>query len=349
VQQPLPRADLDLAISLTPSFWARFDGARLFITGGTGFIGSWLVQSLQRANDQGRSHIELVVLTRDAHRARQQAPHMFARADTQVLTGDVLDFSAPLGALDLCIHGATDVASPGATLEPRKVFDTIVLGTRRVLDAAHAHGASRVLLASSGAVYGTQAPEQARMAETYAGAPDPLHNSAAYGNGKRAAESLACAIAAQTGLQVSMARIFALVGPGMPLNGPFAAGNFIRDVLAGESLQIQGDGRPLRSYLYAADLVVWLLRILESGVSGQAYNVGSEEAVSISDLACAVAKAAGVEAQLHIAQAAISGALSPRYVPDTERARQTLQLAQYTGLSDALTKTIQWSRSAMTA
>jgi len=349
VQYPLPSADLDLAIALTPNFWTRFGGARLLLTGGTGFIGSWLLQTIQRANDLGLSHMGLVVLTRDAQRARQQAPHIFERTDTQLVRGDVLDFSAPLGALDVCIHAATDVGRTDAVHDPRKVFDTIVLGTRRVLDAAHAHGASRVLLASSGAVYGTQPPALEHMPESFSGAPDPLLTSASYGNGKRAAESLACAIAAQSGLHISMARIFALLGPGLPLNGPFAAGNFIRDVLAGAAPRLQGDGRPMRSYLYMADLVVWLLRILESGESGQAYNVGSEQAISIRDLAAEIAKAAGLRANLDSAQTSPSTELPPRYVPDTRKARQTLQLEEYTTLPDAISKTIQWSRSAMTA
>jgi dTDP-glucose 4,6-dehydratase len=344
----LPTDDLDLAIALTPGFWSRFGAARLFITGGTGFIGSWLVQTIQRANDRGLSRIELVVLTRDANRARQQSPFMFARTDTTLVTGDVLDFSAQLGKLDLCIHAATDVGDPGKTGDSRKVFDSIVLGTRQVLDFAEAHGVAHFLLASSGAVYGPQPPELEQISESYTGAPDPLQAAAAYGNGKRAAEWLACSSASQAGFNVTIARIFALIGPGMPLNGPFAAGNFIRDVLAGKPIRIQGDGRPLRSYLYMADLVVWLLRMLESGTSGQAYNVGSEHAISIRELAQAVIHAAQVESTLDIAQAGDTRTLPPRYVPDTRKAQQSLQLAQTTTLQTALTKTLQWNRTAMT-
>lgn len=346
---PLPQDDLDLAISLTPGFWSRFSGARLFITGGTGFIGSWLLQTIQRANDSKHCNIRMVVLTRDIARARQQAPHMFDRADTTSVAGDVVDFSAELGALDLCIHAATDLGDPGKTADPRRVFDSIVLGTRRVLDFADTHGVSRFLLASSGAVYGTQPPELEHMPENYGGAPDPLQPAAAYGNGKRAAEWLACSSAAQAGFTVTIARIFALLGPGLPLNGSFAAGNFIRDVLAGNAIRIQGDGRPLRSYLYMADLVVWLLRILESDASGQAYNVGSEHAVSIRELAQDIAQAAQADAKLEIAQTSDARTLPPRYVPDTRKARQALQLSEFTPLQTALTKTVQWNRSAMTA
>jgi len=349
VTLPLPQDDLDLALALTPGFWSRFGQARLFITGGTGFIGSWLLQTIQRANDRGLSNIQLVVLSRDAHRARQQSPHMLERADTTVISGDVLDFSAQIGALDLLVHAATDVGDPNKTVNARKQFESIVLGTRRVLDFADAHGVSHLLLASSGAVYGTQPPELERIQENYPGAPDTLAPAAAYGNGKRAAEWMAATHAAHSGCMVCIARIFALLGPGIPLNGPFAAGNFIRDALAGRAIRIQGDGRPLRSYLYMADLVVWLLRVLESGTSGQAYNVGAEQAVSIRDLALQVARAAGAQTPLEIAQTTTPQTLPPRYVPDTRKARLELQVTETTPLQAALIKTLQWNRQTMNA
>ena len=347
----LSQDDLDLVLSLTPEFWSRFGGARLFMTGGTGFVGNWLLQVVQRANVKLGSQMELVVLTRDPERAHQQTPYVFNRPDTTLVAGDISHFTGPVGKIDLCIHAATDVGDPIKTDDPLRVFDSIVQGTRRMLELADANGASRFLLTSSGAVYGTQPVDLERMVETYSGAPDPLQPNAAYGNGKRAAEWLACAYAAQTsqaGFDSCIARIFALIGPGLPLNGPFAAGNFVRDALAGQAIKINGDGRPLRSYLYMADLCVWLLRILGSGAAGQAYNVGSEASVSIAALAQQVVDAAGVDVPIHLQRPGASDALPTRYVPDTRKARQELDLAEFTPLNTALLKTIQWSRSAMT-
>lgn len=318
------------------------------MTGGTGFIGTWLLETLQRANDRLGARMELLVLSRDPERARRQAPHVFDRADTRLVAGDVSSFARPTGKLDLCIHAATDVGDSLEALQPIKVFDSIVTGTRRVLDLAQAAGVSRFLLTSSGAVYGPQPVSLERVPETYNGAPDSLQPNAAYGNGKRAAEWLAAAHAAQAsqaGFESCIARIFALIGPGLPLNGSFAAGNFVRDVLAGQAIQVRGDGRPLRSYLYMADLSVWLLRMLASGASGQAYNVGSENAVSIAALARHVADAAGSDAPIRAQTTAASDAPAPRYVPDTLKARQELGLAEYTSLHTALLKTIHWSRS----
>jgi len=199
---------------------------------------------------------------------------------------------------------------------------------------------------SSGAVYGRQPPNLARVPEDYSGAPGTLEAGTAYAQGKRAAEWLGCAQARMSGISVMIARIFALVGPNLPLDGPFAAGNFIRDVLGGRAIDIRGDGRSIRSYLYSADTCVWLLRILMAGVSQQAYNVGSEQDLSIVDLAKRVMRADGADLPIKVCQSPDPDLPVPRYVPSTNKARGELGLAEYTPLDTALRKTIRWSREA---
>lgn len=346
MRPPLPKQDLDLVLSHAQVFWTRFRGARILITGGTGFIGMWLLEVLQHANEKLDTGLQMVVLTRDPERARKYAPRLFDRDDTQMVRGDIREPLPPVGRLDLCIHAATDVGDSLAAANPLNVFDSIVQGTRHVLDLARTAGASRILLTSSGAVYGTQPVDLERLPESYPGAADLLQPRAAYGNGKRAAEWLASAYAAQGGPDCCMARIFAVVGPGLPLDGQQAAGNFVRDVLADRPIDIQGDGRSLRSYLYSADLCIWLLRMAASGQSGQAYNVGSEHAVSIAELAKQIAHAAESDTPIRIHKHSVDSTAAPRYVPCTQRAREELGLAEYTPLSEALLKTLHWSRSA---
>ncbi len=122
----------------------------------------------------------------------------------------------------------------------------------------------------------------------------------------------------QYGLPVKVARGFAFIGPYLPLDAHFAAGNFLRDGLRGGPIRVGGDGTPYRSYLYAADLAVWLWTLLFRGAPCRPYNVGGEEAVSIAELACCVAVHFGVGVQ--IARAATPGRPAERYVPATRRA-----------------------------
>jgi nucleoside-diphosphate-sugar epimerase len=141
---------------------------------------------------------------------------------------------------------------------------------------------------------------------------------------------------------VVIARPFAFLAPGLPLEAHFAAGQFIRDALEGRPLRIQGDGRPLRSYLYGTDLARWLWSLLLRGQPGRAYNVGSDRAVSIAELARIVAQAAG---GLPVTTAQAPGAgPAPAYVPSVRRVREELGLVPTVPLEEAVRKSLAWYR-----
>lgn len=342
----LSQVDLDFVLEHTSGFWSAFSGARFFITGGTGFLGLWLLEVIQHANRQLGCNIEVLVLSRSPEQAALRAPHIFDNTAVLLLRGDVSSFSDDIGTIDVCIHAATDVANTSRANDYLNIFSTGVAGTSNMLQLAYRMGARNFLFTSSGAVYGAQPPTMSHIPEAYFGAPDSLDVRTAYGQMKRMSEWLACAHGAVFPLNVSIARIFALVGPGIPLDGPFAAGNFIRDALAGRDIVINGDGRPLRSYMYMADACVWLLSILQNGGSGKAYNVGGERAVSIADLAELVRQCSGSTMSIDVRGKAGDSVLPARYVPDTSLARTTLGLREFTRLDDALLQTIDWYRTA---
>src|SRR5213075_802671 len=139
------------------------------------------------------------------------------------------------------LHMATE-SGPG--MSPGTSFRTAVAGTERVLAVALKSGTPKLLLTSSGAVYGRQPPELDRTDESYTGAPSPDDPSAGYGHGKRAAETLCALAASEHGVATKIARCFAFVGPLLPLEANFAIGNFIRDALVGGEIEINGDGSP---------------------------------------------------------------------------------------------------------
>lgn len=345
----LPTKDLNLVLSETPDVWRTLRGARVLITGATGFIGSWLVEAIQQANDALSADIRMVAISRSPDKARAVAPQVFNRADIEFISGDI---RAPLpnglGRIDACIHAATDVGSPIQRADPREIFDVCLDGSRMALNHAR-HGQSRYFLQlSSGAVYGRQPSSMVRVPEQYNGAPDCTDLSSAYGEGKRAAEWLACALASESGMALSIARIFALIGPNMPLDGSFAAGNFINDTLHARPIDVQGDGRTVRSYLYAADACIWLLRMLVNGTpKGQAYNLGSEQEITIGDLAHLIAQSGQPTSPVNIGTPAPDNAPPPpRYVPDTSKARTELGVREYTPLSLAIEKTIAWNQQS---
>jgi dTDP-glucose 4,6-dehydratase len=335
--------DLDHVLRQTSGLWEDLRGARVFMTGGTGFFGCWLLETFLWANDHLALDASLVVLTRDPGAFARKAPHLARHRAVTLHDGDVRTFAFTDAGFSHVIHAATDARVPLSREDHLRTFDTIVEGTRRTLDFARRAGASRFLMTSSGAVYGRQPVELTHVPEEYAGGPDPANAALAGAEAKRVAEML-CAMYADARMQPTIARCFAFVGPYLPLDVHFAAGNFIRDALQGGPIRVSGDGTPYRSYLYAADLAIWLWTILLRGQVMRPYNVGSETPVSIAELAQAVARRFTPQPSVHVAAAPTGAALADRYVPSTARIRHDLGVAMTVDFEDALTRTVDWHR-----
>jgi len=336
--------DLDHILDHTQNIWDEFRGARLFITGGTGFFGKWLLESLLWANDKLRLDCKATILTRNPDAFRSSVPHLYGHQAVSTLQGDVHSFDFPSGTFTHIIHAATDASAKLNAENPLLMLDTIVGGTRHTLDFARSCGAKKFLLTSSGAVYGKQPPEMTHIPEDYHGAPDPLDPKSAYGEGKGMAEYL-CSVYANATLQIKIARCFAFVGPYLPLDIHFAIGNFIRDAMNGGPIVIQGDGTPMRSYLYAADLAIWLWTILLRGESMEPYNVGSMNSTSITELAITVANE--FEGEINIETQVTSNHQKPisRYVPNTQKAERNLGLKETFSSQESIAKTKKWHQS----
>ena len=293
---------------------------RIFVTGGTGFFGKSILDYLKRHPDF-RTGDEWTILSRDPERFRMQNAALLDQ-DRKIgfVAGDVRDFKAE-GRYDEIIHAATAAVT---TMADDEMTSTIVEGTRHVLEFANSSRARKILLTSSGAVYG---PQVAPVGEDA-----PCNPVTAYGKGKLEAERMCV----ESGLDAKIVRCFAFTGPYLNRDIHYAIGNFIRDCLAGEPIVIKGDGTPRRSYLYADDLVEWLFAVLDRGVSGRPYNVGSPEGLSIREVAERVRTALDAKNDIRVLGAPVPGTPPSVYVPDVSRAVRELGLRVTVGLSAAV-------------
>ena len=341
---PLAARDINLVCESTSQLWPDLRGQHLFITGGTGFFGRWLLETFFAANDRFALKARVTTLTRDPRRFVTACPHLAARPDLTLLTGDMQSFTFPDGDFSMVIHAAADVSTARGVgdVRPSSLLAAAFDGTRRVLDFAASHGTRRFLLVSSGAVYGPQPPTLTHIPEGYPGAPDPCQLASGYGEGKRVSESLCAAYAGQNGIACAIARPFAFIGPHLELDQGFAIGDFLRSALASQPIVIRGDGTPLRSYLYAADLAIWLWTILFRGTPLRPYNVGSSTAISVHALAQEVAAILSPGLPISMAQAPQPDAAVLQYVPDILRCAQELNLHQTVLLRDAIVRTAEW-------
>ena len=333
--------DLDHILTHTEGLWEDLRGKRLFITGSTGFFGCWLLESFAWANDKLDLNASALVLTRNYDAFKKSAPHLAANPAIQFHIGDVRDFNFPKGEFSHIIHAAATSAS--ATFhgeDPLVKFDTVVEGTRHTLDFAVQCHARKFLLTSSGVVYGKQPPDMTHIPEDYCGAPNPADPNSAWGVSKWAAEFLCTLYSRKYGIETKIARCFSFVGPYLPLDIHYAIGNFIRDGLNGGPIQVNGDGTPYRSYLYAADLAIWLWTILFKGELCRPYNVGSEEDMTIADLANTVAQSFQKPIEVRIAKSPAPNMPPERYVPSTKRAREECGLHQIIDLREGIKRTL---------
>jgi len=322
--------------------WPTIAGKRVFMTGGTGFIGRWMLEALAEANREHGLNVHVDIMTRNPSAFAARAPALVACEGFRVLEGDVLRLPELGGSYDFVLHAATDASAHLNETDPKRMFDTIVEGTRAALDLALRVGAQRFFFFSSGAVYGAQPWEITNVDEAFTGGPDLSSHRSAYAEGKRAAEMLCTIYAKQFGLDIVSARIFALLGPLLSLDIHFAAGNFIRDAIRGERIVVRGSGRAVRSYLYAGDLTVWLWTMLLRAQPGATYNVGSEEGVSIAELAEKTAVLLGAPG-FDVLGHEDSGWNPGRYVPSTAKIMNDLGVAQTVGLDEAILRTARWN------
>lgn len=340
--QPLV-ADLDAAVERSESYVRSLAGERIFVTGGTGFVGVWLLGLLLWADRRLNLRSRVTVLTRDPEAFARSKPHIALDARVECIRGDVRDFDFPPGQYAVIIHGAASSDDAWNMAHPGEAVDTIVSGTRRSLEFARQRGIRRFLLLSSGAVYGRQPEDVHQLPEDHVGAPSIAGTSeAAYGEAKRVAEVLAL-LACAEGLEAVTARIFSCYGPYLPLSSHFAIGNFIRDALLGKPVTVLGDGSPVRTYLYGADLAVGLLACISRGHPGSAYNIGGDEVVTLGGLAHLVATLA----EPPVASQVLGQPLpSSAYVPDVSRARHVLGFRPAVSLERGIKATIAWAREA---
>jgi nucleoside-diphosphate-sugar epimerase len=334
--------DIDEAVAHAAAALDELAGASLFITGGTGFFGQWLLVVLARANAIRSLGITATVLTRDAAGFRARCPELGAQPFLRLEEGDVRSFAFPGGRFTHLIHAAADTGAE-ADRDRAQLVDTILAGTRHTLDFAVSAAIRRILIVSSGAIYGSQPADLANLPEDFPGAEPVRESPSTYGQAKHLAEQRAIRQGEDSGIPVVIARAFAFVGPGLSLDGHFAIGNFIRDALAGNAITVKSDGSPLRSYLYAGDLAAWLLRLLVSGRAGRAYNVGSDQAVSIAELAGLVAGILSTALGVRIEAKPAQGEARSRYIPSIQRARAELGLDAWTRLDEAIRRTARWA------
>lgn len=324
---------------------AALRGATVLVTGGTGFVGTWIAQTVAVLNDEHGHGITLQLVARHPETLARTAPPLARRRDIRLVELDVRNLQEVSGDVHYIIHGAGTPDNRYHATHPVRTLETYCMGTHAVFSAASRLADLRnILQLSSGMVYGPQQREAGPIREGMFGGINPALPGSVYAEAHRAAEVMGAAFRSQAGLPLTLARLFTFLGPFQMLDRPWAVNNFIRDALRGGPIRVQGDGETVRSFMYGADLAVWLLRLLVAGRSGVAYNVGSPEGIPLKDLAQRIA---GMVTPMPAVEFnTLPGTNVPRtsWVPDVALVREELRVSLTHDLDRALHRTVEWNR-----
>ena len=318
----------------------------IVVTGGTGFLGSWISETVAALNDEYQLGITLHLYARSVREWAQSYPHLATRSDIRLHVQDVRSqFEFPRNT-HFVVHAAGIPNNRIHASDPLRVHQTTLQGLNNALEAATKLDALvRFLNVSSCLVSGKPDRAGALSETAYFPVPcDQLH--AVYLEAKRAAESLAAVYRSQFRMPVSTIRPFTFAGPYPELDRPWAINNFMRDVLTGSDIRIHGDGSATRSYLYGSDAAWWTLAALARGTDGATYNVGSPQPVSHLALAQLICDRAASSSQVVLNTAPSNSIYVDELYPNTTRTQTSLGVAPTCNLESTVDKTWRWYRAA---
>ena len=314
----------------------QLDGSRVLITGGTGFVGKWLIETAKIACDNGATKFEIIVPTRDILASHVKETKKIGFKNLSLVQGDLLTDVLNIGKVDAIIHAATPAS---AVLNESNPIEMTRINTQSMQAALKfAENKAPFLFTSSGAVYGNQPQSVDHISEMQDRPFSEL--TSAYAKGKQLAESTCMQAAKEGSCTPVIARLFAFSGHYLPHNTHFAIGNFVQNVIDRKPIHINSDGQARRSYLYGADMAVWLWSALTKRSSPHPLHIGSEHSVSILELAQAVARVSTTELnfipEIKVANPSANSEKFHQYIPNNSATKSYLNVQEWTSLETGI-------------
>lgn len=283
---PIISSDIK-TIAMAGIDWLQLKQKVILITGGSGFLASYLVKSLLMANDLHGLGLQIICIARRLESVNQRLAELLNHPGLRVILHDITE-PLPSGfpAADVIIHSASQASPKYYGTDPVGTLMANTVGTMYMLSHARTHNSARFLFFSSGEVYGSPSNADAFIGESDYGFLDPMQVRSCYAESKRIGETMCAAWSHQFGLHTSVVRPFHTYGPGMALNDGRVFADFVADVVHGRDIVLKSDGLAKRPFCYIADATLGFLTVLLHGSSGEAYNVANPSTeISMRDLA----------------------------------------------------------------
>lgn len=267
----------------------RLVNARILVTGGSGFLASYLIKALLFISQKKSYNLKIVALVRNVAKAHEVFSDAIEFIENGALSFIEQDVIKPInidGSVDFIIHAASKASPKYYSSDPVGVSLVNTLGTYNCLELAKAVNCKSFLFFSSGEVYGNVPVDEVPTSEEYSGNVNAMSIRSCYAESKRMGENLCVSYLEQFGVPCKIVRPFHTYGPGLPLDDGRVFCDFVGNISRNENIVMKSDGKAMRSFCYSADATLGFLTVLLTGENGEAYNIGNPECcVSIKDLA----------------------------------------------------------------
>lgn len=342
----IPKSELDDIVNNLVEHEEVYENSKILVTGGTGFIGKWLVAALNQFNSIKDLNIKIYILTRNKKSFIKKFSDSFPNNIIQFIESDIRD----LDSLNLNLNfeyiilGAND-ATYDFSLNPFMLSDTLINGTHKLLTKFTSKKTRAILHLSSGAVYGDISKNFEGVKENSNANFNINDIGSIYGLGKILVESILNEYGKVHNIRIINARCFAFSGPHLPLDKHFAFGNFINSAIENKDIVINGDGSPTRSYLYPVDLISFLLKLIAREEKNISVNVGSSQPITIRELANKVIDTLNKSSKVVLKNGNVSHPeKSNFYIPNTDYAK-SIGLNESVNLEDSIIRTYNFYKN----
>jgi len=306
-------------------------GKSVLVTGGAGFIGSWLCEHLLKKENKVTCLDNLITGNRN------NINHMLSNSNFTFIEKDVSEKLDIKGDVDTIFHLASPASPKDFDKIPIEIMVSNSIGTLNTLELAKEKDAC-LLFASTSEAYGQ--PQEHPQTEEYWGNVNPIGPRSCYDESKRFGEALCMAFHRANGTDVKIARIFNTYGPRMRKDDGRVTPNFIVQALGNRPITIHGDGRQTRSFCYIEDMVNGLEKAACSKHPGQVFNIGNPNEITILELADEIKSITGSSSEITFKPLPEDDPV--RRKPDISKAKKLLNWEPKTALRDGLKKTIEW-------
>ena len=257
--------------------WSKFFNTTVLITGASGFLPAYLVETLLFINSKNNNaNIKIIGLVRNLDKAKKRFANYLDNSFLEFLVQDVISDIKVDSKIDYVIHAASQASPKYFGLDPVGTITANVIGTNNLLKLAYEKSVKKFLYFSSSEVYGQVPAELLPIKESDYGYIDPCNVRSCYSEGKRAGETICISWKSQFQVPIVIVRPFHTYGPGMELNDGRVYADFISNIINNQNIEMKSDGSSIRAFCYIKDATEAFFRVLLYGETGEAYNVGND-------------------------------------------------------------------------